>query len=94
MKSGGNFSCINPDEMNSKPLAEKTRYFKKDEKGVKRMCKIMEDFAREEKEELKIQIATELLEDGAYPIPRIAEISKLSENKVKELAESLQAIAR
>ena len=54
----------------------------------------MEDFAREEKEELKIQIATELLEDGAYPIPRIAEISKLSENKVKELAESLQAIAR
>ena len=88
------FSCINPDEMNSKLLAEKTRYFKKDEKGVKRMCKIMEDFAREEKEELKIQIATELLEDGAYPIPRIAEISKLSENKVKELAESLQAIAR
>ena len=88
------FSCINPDEMNSKLLAEKTRYFKKDEKGVKRMCKIMEDFAREEKEELKIQIATELLEDGAYPIPRIAEISKLSENKVKELAESLQEMAR
>ena len=88
------FSCINPDEMNSKLLAEKTRYFKKDEKGVKRMCKIMEDFAREEKEELKIQIATELLEDGAYSIPRIAEISKLSENKVKELAESLQEMAR
>ena len=94
MKSGDKFSCINPDEMNSKLLAEKTRYFKKDEKGVKRMCKIMEDFAREEKEELKIQIATELLEDGAYPIPRIAEISKLSENKVKELAESLQEMAR
>ena len=84
------FSCTNPNEMKLGLLAEKTRYFKNNEKGVKRMCKIMEDFAEEEKEELKLQIATELLEDGAYSIPRIAEISKLSENKVKELAEKVK----
>ena len=92
------FSCINPDEMNSKLLAEKTRYFKKDEKGVKRMCKIMEDFAREERAEERAEQATEfaisLIEDGTLPISKIASISKLSEDKVKELAESLQAMAR
>ena len=85
------FSCTNSDEMKLELLAEKTRYFKKNEKGVRRMCKIMEDFAAEEKEELKMQIATELLEDGVYSIPKIAEISKLSENKVKELAEKVRA---
>ena len=88
------FSCINPDEMNSKLLAEKTRYFKKDEKGVKRMCKIMEDFAREEREEEREDFAISLIEDGTLPISKIASISKLSEDKVKELAESLQAMAR
>ena len=51
----------------------------------------MEDFAEEEKEALKAQIAVELLEDGTFSIPKIAEISKLSENKVKELAEKIKA---
>ena len=85
------FSCADPDEMQLGLLAEKTRYFKKDEKGIRRMCKIMEDFAEEEKEALKAQIAVELLEDGTFSIPKIAEISKLSENKVKELAEKIKA---
>ncbi|MBP3773295.1 MAG: PD-(D/E)XK nuclease family transposase [Treponema sp.] len=89
------FSCINPDEMNSKLLAEKTRYFKKDEKGVRRMCKIMEDFAREERAEERAEQATEfaisLLKMGKMTHEEIASVSKLSEDKVKELAESLQA---
>ena len=64
-------------------LAEKTRYFKKDEKGVKRMCKIMEDFAAEERNEEREEIAIGLLEIGKMTYAAIAAVSKLSEEKVK-----------
>jgi hypothetical protein len=84
------FSCSDPDAMNSRLLADKTRYFKKDEKGVRRMCKIMEDFAAEERNEEREDMAISLLEDGTLPISKIAEVSKLSENKVKDLAEQVK----
>ena len=84
------FSCNNPEEMQLELLAEKTRYFKKDEKGVKRMCKIMEDFAAEERNEEREEMAISLLEDGTLSISKIAEVSKLSENKIKELAEKVK----
>ena len=85
------FSCRNPDEMQFGLLAGKTRYFKKNEKGVKRMCKIMEDFAAEERNKEREEIATSLLEIGKMTYTEIASASKLSENKVKELAEKLNA---
>ena len=84
------FSCYDPDEMQFWLLAEKTRYFKKDEKGVKRMCKIIEDFAEEEKAEQAEEFAIALLKDGTLSISKIAEVFKLSENKVKELAEKVK----
>ena len=84
-----NIEVQNPDEMKLGLLAEKTRYFKRNEKGVKRMCKIMEDFAEEERNEEREEIAISLLEDGTLPISKIAEVSKLSENKVKELAKKV-----
>lgn len=86
------FSCDNPDDMKLGLLAEKTRYFKKNEKGVRRMCKIMEDFAAEERNEEREEMAISLLEDGTLSISKIAEVSKLSENKVKELAEKLKVV--
>ncbi len=85
------FSCRNPDEMKLGLLAEKTRYFKSDEKGVKRMCKIMEEFVEDEKREQAEEFAIGLLKDGTLSISKIAEVSKLSENKVKELAEKVKA---
>ena len=39
------FFCTDPDDMHYKELADKVRYFKKDEKGVASMCKVMEDGA-------------------------------------------------
>lgn len=35
-------SCVDPDDMNNKELADLARYFKKDEEGRKIMSKIME----------------------------------------------------
>ena len=86
------FSCENPDDMKLRLLAEKTRYFKKDEKGVKRMCKIMEDFAAEERNEEREEIAIGLLEIGKMTYAEIAAVSKLSEEKVKELAEKVKVV--
>jgi len=53
------------------------------------MCKIMEDFAEEERNEEREEIAISLLEMGKMTYAEIATASKLSENKVKELAEKI-----
>lgn len=45
------FSCKNPNEMYYDEIAQKTRYFKEDEKGVAGMCKIMEELKEEGKAE-------------------------------------------
>ncbi len=86
------FSCNNPDDMKLALLAEKTRYFKKDEKGVRRMCKIMEDFAAEERNEEREEMAIGMIEVGKMSYAEIAAVSKLSEDKVKELAKRIKAI--
>ncbi len=47
------------------------------------MCKIMEDFAAEERNEEREEIAIGLLEIGKMTYAEIAAVSKLSEEKVK-----------
>ncbi len=41
------FFCTDPDDMNYKILSDRVRYFKESEKGVKAMCKIMEELREE-----------------------------------------------
>lgn len=53
-------SCADPDDMNYKELADRARYFKKDEEGRKIMSKIMEQLLNEE----KIEAAKRMLERG------------------------------
>ena len=84
------FACANPDDMKYKLLAEKTRYYKKNDEGVRKMSPVMEEFAVEERMDERKDIAMNLLKDGIYSISKIAEVSKLTESKVKELAEQLQ----
>nr|WP_288974760.1 hypothetical protein [uncultured Blautia sp.] len=62
-----------------KILADKTRYFKEDEKGVAAMCKIMEDSINSEKKELK------MLRDGKLKKEDIAEYFGLTLEQVEEL---------
>ena len=40
-----------PDDMKSRILAERVRYLKESDKGVSHMCRIMEEFAKEERKE-------------------------------------------
>ena len=85
------FACANPDEMRSKLLAEKTRYYKQDDKGVRRMSKIMEELFEEERAIQAEEFAMRLLEDGTLSISKIATIAKLPESKIEQLAEQLKA---
>ena len=53
------FRCSNPDDMFFKQMADKTRYLKKDPKGVQTMCQIMEDLRIEAEERSKEQTLLE-----------------------------------
>ena len=88
------FACANPDEMKYRLLAEKTRYYKQDEKGVKKMSPVMEELVAEEKAAQAEEFAMNLLEMGKMTYEEIAAAAKLPENKVRELAEQLQVAAK
>lgn len=80
------FSCKNPADMHYKILADKTRYFKEDEKGVAAMCKIMEDLIDSEKKEIAIR----MLEDGELSFEKIAKYSGLTLEQVEELSKNYE----
>ena len=91
------FHCKKADDMKNKLLAERARYLKESEQGVKHMCRIMEDFAKEErKEALKernIQVATKLLKQGKLSETEISELLGLTEKQMKEIKEKVLVLA-
>ena len=60
------------------------------------MCRIMEEFVREERaeerEETQIEVAKEMLKEGSLPVEKIAQFSKLPLETVKQLAEKLLVV--
>ncbi len=91
------FHCKKADDMKNKLLAERARYLKESEQGVKHMCRIMEDFAKEERKEAvkarDIQLATELLEKGELSEERIRELFKLTEKQMQAIKEKIAVLA-
>ncbi len=87
------FSCSDPDEMHFEPLARKARYYKRDEKGVAAMCKIVEDMCNEAAQEAVADnarvTAGRMIKAGKMPIEDIAEYTALPLEAVKELKEQL-----
>lgn len=79
------FSCTEPDDMNFEELAGRARYFKKDEKGVAAMCKIMEDMRNEAELNKAKKTAIYLIKLGKMTLEEIAEATELSLDMVKEL---------
>ncbi len=84
------FSCTEPDDMNFKELAERARYFKKDEKGVAAMCKMMEDMRNKAAREAELnkakKMAVRMIRAGKMPLEEIADYTELSLDTIKELA--------
>ena len=87
------FHCKKADDMKNKLLAERARYLKEDEKGVKHMCRIMEEFGKEERKEAvkerNIQVAIKLLKQGKLSETEISELLGLSEKQMKDIKEKV-----
>ena len=83
------FWCTNACDMHYQVLAERVRYLKEVEKGVRHMCKAMEEFAKEERYEEKIELVTNFLRMGKISVEDIAEASGLSVAEVQAIKDSL-----
>lgn len=81
------FSCKNPDEMKYPILAERVKYFKKDEEGISIMCKAMEEMRNEAAYEANIKNAIRMLKIDKLTIEEIAEITELPIDLVMSLSE-------
>lgn len=83
------FNCTNAKDMNFELMAEKTRYLKETEEGVRQMCKAMEELKEEgiklgEKRKGK-EFALFMLKEKIYTLEKIAETTGLSLEDVKKL---------
>lgn len=82
------FSCRNASDMHYKKLADRVRYFKEDEEGVKAMSGIMEELIDEERRESALR----MLEDGKLSNQEIAKYLKLDIKVVEELEKAQKAV--
>ena len=91
------FHCKKAGDMKSRILAERARYLKESDKGVKHMCRIMEEFAKEERKEAKIEerieMAAKLLELGKMTEEELAETFKLNARQMKAIKERVAVLA-
>lgn len=83
------FLCSNADDMLLPLMAESTRYYKTNPKGVEYMCKSMEDRLNAK----AMEIALKLIARGKQTLEEIAEDSSLSLDEVKALAEKCKPAA-
>ena len=79
------FKCINPDDMYFKKLAEKPRYFKETDEGVKAMCKVMDEVRREAVWKNTVEIVKGMLELNLSH-EQIAHAAKITVDQVREIA--------
>jgi len=85
------FNCSNADDMYFELLAEKTRYLKENPRGVREMCKAMEDLrnesyaeGREEGRESQAKDTAVRMNEKGISIEEISEIVGFSADKVKK----------
>ena len=57
------------------------------------MCRIMEDFAKEERKERDIEVATKMLEKGEMSEERVKELFNLTDKQIKAIKEKVAVLA-
>jgi len=85
------FICNDPDKMFYSEMANAARYFKEDDTGVMHMCKMMDKIVKEEQEQVKIRIATNMLKQKTISLEEIKTICELPMSTIKALQAQLQA---
>ena len=86
------FNCTKASDMKNQLLAEKLKYLKESNKGVKHMCKIMEEFAKEEREETQIETAAKLLKNGDMTESRVKEFFNFNDEQMKTVKEQVSIL--
>lgn len=81
------FTCVDPDKISYKVLADRAGFYKNSKEGVQTMCKIVEEIVKEE----KIDAALKLLAKKVLSNKEIADILNLDESVVDELAKKTSA---
>ncbi len=67
------FNCTDAEDMHFELMAERTEYLKKDPKGVRSMCQIMEDLRNESLSQGRREEVYSSVRDGDYSVERGAE---------------------
>lgn len=81
------FRCTRAEDMNYNIMADKTRYYKENPKGVSEMCKIIEDMRNEAANAKAIEIAKSLIALKENTLDTIAKVTKLPIEEIRKLAE-------
>ena len=79
--------------MKNKILAERTRYLKENEEGVKHMCRIMEEMAKEERLEERLEMAAKILESGKMTEEELSAMFKLTAKQMQAIKERITVLA-
>ena len=85
------FTCVDPDAISFKVLADRAGYYKNSKEGVQTMCKIVEELVNEEKDDFKRKTALKMLAKKIYSIKEIAELLDIDEAIVEELSKKTSA---
>ncbi len=81
------FFCQNAEDMNYKILAERVGYFKNEIGGIDTMCQIADEIRKDAQYESAKEIALKMIIESNLTIEKIAEITSLTIDEVKSLAE-------
>ena len=84
------FSCTKSDEIHYTELAERVRYFKEDEEGVRNMCRSIEEMLKEYGEEVKREFAKRMITLGKNSLEEISECTNLDIETVRQLASEVR----
>lgn len=83
------FRCTAPEEMQIPEIAEQVFYYKRTEGGQEAMCRIMEEFAEEQREATLIQAIKNLMETLNLTAEAAMNALKISEEDQKKLLKKL-----
>ncbi len=79
------FHCTNAEDMNFELIARRTRYLKQEPKGVREMCKVLEEMCLQEQRETAMDIAKRMIAGGVLPLEEIARYTKLPLEDLQKL---------
>ena len=79
------FSCTNANDIHYTEIAERIRFLKEDDEGVRTMCRSIEEMLKEEKERNTLEFARRMIALTKNPLEEIAECTGLTVEEVRKL---------